>query len=109
MAEVTKSLHNEIEIFRKEVDRLDQYGRRHLAVIQNVELPAVKEKPEEIEEKVNNIISKDLKCATEAKDIDKTHRIGKIRSLNNEKKAQNIIVCFRASQSRYNDFLRRIN
>ena len=33
-----------------------------------VELTAMKEKQEDIEEKVNNIISKDLKCAAEAKD-----------------------------------------
>ena len=102
MAEVNKHL-------QKEVDRLDQYGRRHSIVIRNVELPAEKEKPEEIQEMVNNIISKDMKCATEAKDIDKTHRVGRVRTLDNGKKAQNIVVRFRSHKSRYNVYFKKDN
>ena len=56
---------------------------------------------------MNNIISKDLKCAAEAKDIDKTHRVGRVRNLNNGKKVQNIVVRFRSHRSRYNVYFKK--
>ena len=87
------------ETLRKEIDRLDQYGRRHSVVIRKVEKPAG-ETQAHVEEKVNSIISTALKMPTITKDIDKLHRIGRTRT-EGGKTFQNIVVRFRSHRSRY--------
>ena len=87
------------EELRKEVDRLDQYGRRHNIIIRNVEKPA-KETQEQLEAKVNTMISTTLKSPNLIKDVDKLHRIGRKRT-EGRKTFQNIVVRFKSHSSRY--------
>ena len=88
------------ESLRKELDRLDQYGRRSNVVIRNVEKPAGKESLEQIQEKVNDVVVNQLKSPNLANDIDKFHRIGRART-HGGKTYQNIVVKFRSHKSRY--------
>ena len=50
---------NVSEQLRKEVDRLDQYGRCYNVVIRNIELPK-NETNEQVEEKVTKLVEKSL-------------------------------------------------
>ena len=90
---------NVTELLRKEVDRLDQYGRRHNVIIRNVELPR-NETQKQVEEKVVKIVEKSLKSPALVRDIDKMHRIGRVKK-EKGKNVQNIVVRFRTHQSRY--------
>ena len=56
------------DALRKEIDRLDQYGRRHSVVIRNVEKPD-NETQEQVEAKVNSLITTTLKSPNVTKDI----------------------------------------
>ena len=86
----------------KEVDRLGQYTRRSNLIIRNMWLPEG-EKNEQLHQKVKDVIKNDLNLSSEADDIDKLHRVGKVKE-NNGKKHQNIIVRFRSHSSRYSVF-----
>ena len=67
---------NENNILKREVDRLEQYGRRHSVVIRGI--PAVEgESTADLTEKVKNVLRNDLAIKQEIKDFDKTHRIGR--------------------------------
>lgn len=83
-----------------ELDRLDQYSRRSNLIIRNVFLPE-KETNEEITNKITKVINKDMNLPEAAKDIDKLHRVGKIKTANGGKKKQDVIVRFRSHASRY--------
>lgn len=87
------------ETLKKEVDRLDQYGRRHSVVIRNIEKPP-NETQEQVEAKVNALITTTLKSPHLTKDVDKLHRIGRPKK-QGRKTFQNIVVRFRSHRSRY--------
>ena len=87
------------EGLRKEVDRLDQYGRRYNVIIRNVEKPA-NETQEQLEKKVGNLITTTLKAPNLAKEVDKLHRIGRKRT-DAGKTYQNIVVRLRSHRARY--------
>ena len=93
------------ERLQKEVTRLDQYGCRHNIVIRNVELPKKKETIEEVEVKVLDIVENSLKSPDLAKDIDKTHRIGRVKT--RDGKSYQNIVRFKTHQSRYKTYQKR--
>ena len=94
------------EVLRKEVDRLDQYGRRSNVVIRNVEVPN-NETQEHVEQKVDQIIGS-LNVPNATQDIDKTHRIGRVKiDEKNNKKYQNIVVRFRSHRTRYAVYTKR--
>ena len=87
-------------VLRMEVDRLDQYGRRSNIIIRNVEIPN-NETQDHVEQKVKQIIGS-LNVPNATEDIDKTHRIGRVKTdekLN--KRFQNIVVRFRSHRTRY--------
>ena len=106
LLEAEKAVREKVtERLQKEVDRLDQYGRRHNIVIRNVELPS-EETIEEVEVKVANIVENSLKSPDLAKDIDKTHRIGRVKTRDG-KSYQNIVVRFKTHQSRYKTYQKR--
>ena len=67
-----------------ELDRLDQYTRRSNLIIRNIFLPE-KETNEEISNKITKLISKDMNLPQAANDIDKLHRVGKIKKDNGGK------------------------
>ena len=93
------------DVLRSEVDRLDQYGRRSNIIIRNVEV-ADGETQENVEQKVKDIVGS-LNAGNAVKDIDKTHRIGKIHNHDNNKRYQNIVVRFRSHKSRYAVYAKR--
>ena len=98
--EAAKAVSEQVtEVLRKEIDRLDQYGRRHNVVIRNVELPA-NESQKQVEETVGKIVEKSLKAPALMRDVDKMHRIGRIKKTQG-KNFQNIVVRFRTHRSRY--------
>ena len=92
----------------KDLDRLDQYHRRSNIVLKFVDLPK-KNTFENDQELVEDLLAKELKIPDAIKDIDKIHRIGKIR--NDRAKAgksnQDIIVRFRSHQTRYEVYKQR--
>ena len=88
---VTKRLENEL-------DRLDQYHRRSNIIIKNVFLPE-KETNEDVTIKVTNILSNDLNLPDVIGEIDKLHRVGKIKD-RNRKQSQDIVK-FKSHSARY--------
>ena len=62
----------------------------------------------QLHQKVTNIIKNDLNLPSEAGDIDKLHRIGKVKEKNG-KKLQNVIVRSRSHASRYSVFSQKKN
>ena len=82
-----------------ELDRLDQYHRRPNIIIKNAPLPE-NETNNAITTTVNDIIEKDLSLPNVVSEIDKFHRVGKVRTRNG-KKHQDIIVRFKTHSSRY--------
>ena len=62
-----------------ELDRLDQYHRRPNIIIKNAPLPE-KETSDAITTTVKNIVEKDLSLPNVISDIDKFHRVGKVRT-----------------------------
>ena len=93
------------DVLRKEVDRLDQYGRRSSIIIRNVEVTD-QETQENVEHKVKEIVGS-LNAGKAVQDIDKTHRIGKVKVHDNNKRYQNIVVRFRSHRSRYAVYAKR--
>ena len=84
---------------------MDQYGRRYNVVIRNIELPK-NETNEQVEEKVTKLVEKSLKSPALVRDIDKMHRIGRIKK-EKGKNFQNIVVRFRTHRSRYDLYGKR--
>ena len=99
---ITKTVSNKLAI---EVDRLHQYTRRSNVIIRHVPLPE-NESVELVEEKVREIISKELQLPNIVAEIDKAHRVGKI-NIQNNKKSQNIIVRFKSHSARYSVYNKR--
>ena len=95
---VTTKLSNEL-------DRLDQYHRRSNVVISNV-LKLESENNEDVKAKVHEIIKNELDLPSAVADIDKLHRIGKVRETNG-KKTQDIIIRFRSHRTRYEVYEKR--
>ena len=90
-----------------EVDRLSQYQRRSNVVIRNMFLPE-NESLERLNNTVVKVIKEELKLPQVVKDIDKFHRIGRVKE-SNGKKTQNIIVKFKSHSSRYAGYNERKN
>ena len=92
LEEKNKSLESKVEVLEsrnavcekvntelsKELDRLCQYTRRSNVVLKNVFLPE-NETNDDITKVVTKVIAKDLQLATVTSDIDKLHRIGKVK------------------------------
>ena len=116
LEERNKLLENKVEVLEsqqvvsskvtkelsKELDRLGQYSRRSNIVIKNVFRPET-ETNEDVEKVVTDIIKNDLKLPNEINNIDKLHRIGKVK-MRNGKKNQDVIVRFKTHALRYNVF-----
>ena len=83
----------------QELDRLDQYHRRSNIVIKNVFLPE-KESPLVVNATVTKILTTELQLPDSVNEIDKLHRVGKIRTKNG-KSHQDIIVRFKTHSARY--------
>ena len=84
-------------MLEKEVDHLNQYGRRSSLVIKGIPLKE-RETNDGIKAQVLKIIREDLQLEQEAKYLDNTHRIG---PKHNEGKMQDIIVQMKSHSSRY--------
>ena len=65
-------------LLRKEVDRLEQYGRRASLVIKGIPLPNHNDDNDNLKNQVLHIIKNDLELPKEVLDFDKTHRIGNL-------------------------------
>lgn len=87
------------DLLSKQLDSLDQYSRRSNIIMRNVWLPE-NETNDQLEKKIKKIISEDMKLPDATKDIDKLHRVGKVKEFNN-KKQQNVIVRFKTHATRY--------
>ena len=99
--EAAKAISSRVsEELTKELDRLGQYTRRSNLVMRNVFLPE-KETNEELTEKITKLIKTDLKLPNAAKDIDKLHRIGKVKQKDGGKVNQDVIIKFKSHTSRY--------
>ena len=90
---------NVTRLLSDEVDRLDQYHRRSNIIIANV-IKQEHESQEEVTNKVNEIIQRELNLPEVIPQIDKLHRVGKVRERNG-KQTQDIIVRFRSHAARY--------
>ena len=90
---------NVSERLSQELDRLDQYHRRPNIILKHALLPE-SETDSTIKGTVVNILEKELSLPGIAEDIDKLHRVGKIKTVDG-KKQQNIIVRFKTHFSRY--------
>ena len=90
---------NVTRLLSEEVDRLDQYHRRSNIIIANV-IKQEHESQEEVTNKINEIIQRDLNLPEVIPEIDKLHRVGKVRERNG-KQTQDIIVRFRTHAARY--------
>ena len=88
-----------------ELDRLDQYHRRPNILIRNAFLPE-NESHEKVVKTVHNIIKEDLSLPEAVSDIDKLHRVGKIKTRDG-KKSQDIIVRFKTHKTRYDVYKQR--
>ena len=97
---------NVTRLLSEEVDRLDQYHRRSNIIIANVIKTNEKESEEEVKKKVHDILKTDLKLPDTIPQIDKLHRIGKVRERNG-KQSQDIIVRFTTHRARYQVYTNR--
>ena len=95
---VSKQLANE-------VDRLSQYTRQSNVIVRNVFLPE-NESNEQINKKVVKIIKDELNLPNVVDDVDKLHRVGKIKQRNG-RKTQDIIIKFKTHTSRYSVYNER--
>ena len=93
------------KLLATDLDRLDQYHRRSNIIVSNV-LKQENEKNEDVIEKVNNIIAKDLNLPNVVNQIDKLHHIGKTRERNG-KKTRDIIIRFKSHRARYEVYEKR--
>ena len=94
---IIKKVNNELV---KEIDRVDQYSRRSNVIMKNVFLKE-NETQEQLEQKVKTLITRELDVPEAVEEIDKLHRVGKVKTLENGKKQQNIIVRFKSHSARY--------
>ena len=95
-------------VLANEVDRLEQYGRRHSVIIKGLDLKD-KEDNASLSKRVQLIISNELDLPEEVKQIDKLHRIGPIYDANKDSKTprQDVIVRFNNHSSRYSVYHKR--
>ena len=89
-----------IRSLQGEIHRLQQYTRRYSVAIAGIDLPK-DEKPEQLREKVEDIIS-NISSSTTVEDIDKLHRNGPINGNNQE-----IIVRFKSHSAKENLYKNR--
>ena len=81
----------------QEVDRLDQYHRRSNVIVKNLLLPMNDEPLASLNKKVTHIFNNDLGVnETIINDVDKIHRLGKIKKNKNGKQTQDVIVRFKS-------------
>jgi hypothetical protein len=93
-------------ILSKEVDRLEQYGRRNSVVIRGIP-PKEDETNGELKQCVKDIVAVDLGLKEQFKvDFDKTHRIGPVLTTPKGKR-QDVIVRFKSHSSRYDVYRKR--
>ena len=97
--------NNTSEKLRTEIDRLDQYHRRHNIMLKNVAVPK-KPSQDEDEKFVKTLFTKELKLNDAFEDVDKLHRLGPVRNKDG-KKTQDIIVRFRSHSMRYKVYSER--
>ena len=88
-----------------ELDRLDQYHRRPSLIFRNAILPQ-NETQQAVEGIVKNVLEKELKLPDAVKDIDKLHRVGRVRQKGG-KTTQDIIVRFKTHCTRYTVYKQR--
>ena len=89
-----------------EVDRLNQYMRRSNVIVRNVFLPEV-ETNNEVNKKMVKIMKEEMKIPdVVVNEIDKLHRVGKVKEVNG-KKMQDIIIKFKSHAARYAVFNER--
>lgn len=91
---------NASDKLRSEVDRLDQYQRRSNVILKNVAVPN-KQTQEGDEKFVKNLFDNELNLPDAFQEVDKLHRLGPIRTSNDGKKTQDIVVRFRSHATRY--------
>ena len=102
MVAVTAKVNTELA---KEVDRLEQYGRRHSIVIRGIP-PKEEESNDQLKESVKKAIG-ELGLKEEFnRDFDKTHRIGPVLTTQHGKR-QDVIVRFKSHATRYNVYRKR--
>jgi FtsZ-binding cell division protein ZapB len=90
----------------KEVDRLEQYGRRNSIVIRGI-LPKENETNDQLKGSVEKVICNELGLKKEfGRDFDKTHRIGPVITTPHGDR-QDVIVRFRSHATRYEVYRRR--
>ena len=82
-----------------ELDRLDQYHRRPNVVVKGMFLPE-RESNEDVEKNIHKILKDDLKLPEAIQNIDKLHRVGKVKEKNG-KKIQDVIIRFKTHRTRY--------
>ena len=93
-------------ILSKEVDRLEQYGRRNSVVIRGI-LPKEDETNDQLKQCVEDIVAGDLGFKEQFKvDFDKTHRIGPVLDTPKGKR-QDVIVRFKSHSTRYDVYHKR--
>ena len=91
---------------QKELDRLEQYGRRHSVVIRGI-APAENETNDQLIEKVKQVVCVDNNMKADInRDFDKTHRIGPVTNTDSGPK-QDVIVRFKSHSTRYKVYHKR--
>ena len=95
------------EALSGEVDRLEQYGRRHCVLIKGIP-PVRNEDNHALEESVKEILTKDVQLpARHVADLDKAHRVGPVFKDKSGARQQNTIVRFKSHTARYQTYLQR--
>ena len=90
----------------KEIDRLEQYGRRNSLVIRGIP-PNKDETNKDLKENVRKIVAEELGMPKDfGHDFDKTHRIGPVLETDKGPR-QDVIVRFKSHSTRYNVYLKR--
>jgi hypothetical protein len=93
-------------ILSKEIDRLEQYGRRNSIVIRGIP-PKDDETNDELMKNVKDIVDGDLGMKDRFRhDFDKTHRIGPVLTTPKGKR-QDVIVRFKSHSTRYEVYRKR--
>ena len=91
---------NVADLLAEEVDKLSQYTRRANLIVRNVFLPET-ESADVTKNKIIQVIKKELNMPEDViKDIDKMHRIGKVKKVN-DKNNQDVIIRFKSHSARY--------
>ena len=103
IAAVTATVNARLQ---KELDRLEQYGRRHSIVIRGI-APVENETNEDLIEKVKQAVCIDNSMKSDInRDFDKTHRIGPVIKTDSGPK-QDVIVRFKSHSTRYKVYNKR--